>query len=80
MLLSELRKAANVEHPLICFFRARADETVWVSDCGDNKRITKPSIQQHVLEGHDGWKDAVEKVFGNCRDTELPKYRGSFVS
>ena len=35
-----------VEHPTLCFMRARADETVWISDCFIN---TLPSITKGVI-------------------------------
>jgi hypothetical protein len=59
-------KDVIVEHPTICFFRVRADETVWVSDCDGTEQVAKPSIRKHMLEGHDGLKDAVEKVLGRA--------------
>jgi hypothetical protein len=36
-------------HPTICFFRARADETVWVSDCsGTSSDVAAPSVMDNL--------------------------------
>lgn len=35
-----------VEHPSVCFFRARAEETVWVSDCF---HYASPSVKSYML-------------------------------
>jgi hypothetical protein len=49
-LLPLIREIANVrEHPTLCFLRARADETVWISDCeGPNKHVAEPSIMENL--------------------------------
>jgi hypothetical protein len=63
----ELGKDVIVEHPTMCFLRARADETVWVDDCLGKKGkpdIAKASIVKKLLQGKDGMQDAVEKVLG----------------
>jgi hypothetical protein len=57
-----------VKHPFLCFFRARADETVWVSDCDGH--VSLPSIRKCLLTRQDGSsgpisvKGAVENVLG----------------
>jgi len=33
-----------VEHESLCFFRARADETVWITDCGGRADAASPTI------------------------------------
>lgn len=59
---------AIVEHPTLCFFRARADETVWVSDCDGN---AKKSVLENLLQGDSISKpQAVGKVLGRtCHGT-----------
>jgi hypothetical protein len=37
-----------VESETICFFRARADESVWIEDCDGTENIALPSITQHM--------------------------------
>ena len=40
------------QHPSLCFLRARADESVWVSDCYSATRsVAAPSIMKHLLKG-----------------------------
>ena len=48
-------------HPTICFMRARADESVWISDCGGSKEVSAPSIMTAL--GGDARK-AVEQALG----------------
>ena len=39
------------QHPSLCFFRARADESIWVSDCSSAKRtVAAPSIMEQLLQ------------------------------
>ena len=62
-----------VEHPTLCFFRARADESVWVSDC---EGPAKPSIRRHVLANYSDIKAAVESVLGRpCHGSVVPLSR-----
>jgi hypothetical protein len=50
------------EHPTICFFRARADESVWITDCdGPDPKVTAPSVTQ-ALGGN--VRDRVERLLG----------------
>jgi len=38
-----------VEHPTMCFFRARADESVWITDCNDpDPHVTAPSVTANI--------------------------------
>jgi hypothetical protein len=37
-----------VESDTICFFRARADESVWIDDCGGPPKKALPSIVQNM--------------------------------
>jgi hypothetical protein len=48
-----------VEHEHLCFFRARADESVWLSDCDGTRTVTLPSIVKNL--GNDR-KGLIEKV------------------
>jgi len=45
---------AVVEHPSICFFRARADESIWISDCSHESLSTIPHSQD--------WSQTIESV------------------
>jgi hypothetical protein len=48
-LLEPIRKLGYsiVEHPTLCFFRARADESVWITDCdGPDPKVTAPTVTQ----------------------------------
>jgi hypothetical protein len=49
------------EHPHLCFFRARVDESVWVSDCDGVKKVAAPTIAQYL--GPDK-KGLVERLIG----------------
>jgi len=48
-------------HPTICFLRARADESVWISDCGGDSTVSAPSIMKAL--GDDAQK-ALEETIG----------------
>jgi hypothetical protein len=45
------------EHDSMCFFRARVDESIWITDCGGDPRNSKviPTLPKDM-------KSAVEKV------------------
>jgi hypothetical protein len=49
------------EHPHMCFFRARTDESVWVSDCDGTVTVASPAIAEHI--GPDR-KGLVEQLIG----------------
>jgi hypothetical protein len=49
------------EHAQMCFLRARADESIWVSDCDGELPITVPTIPERV--GNDT-KGLVEALIG----------------
>jgi hypothetical protein len=49
------------EHPHMCFFRARADESVWISDCDGIEKVAAPTIAEHM--DHDK-KGLVERLIG----------------
>ena len=58
-----------IEHPTLCFFRARADETVWVSDCDGSPSVALPTIRQHLQRNNNNnnntlLQGAVEDVLG----------------
>lgn len=54
-------------HPTLCFLRARADETVWVSDCDGPPSVSAPSILQAL---HQNIRAAVEETLGrSCSGT-----------
>lgn len=56
---------AILAHPHYCFFRARADETVWVSDCAvGDATVSLPSIAAYIREHHGTYKHAVEDTLG----------------
>jgi len=55
------------QHPRICFLRARADESVWVSDCGGPASVAAPSIMTAL---GDDMKTVVEETIGRkCGET-----------
>jgi hypothetical protein len=64
------------QHPTICFFRARADETVWVSDCSnENPSIAAPSIIKDLLQGNRTLHDVVQEAIGRpCVDVNPTKF------
>jgi hypothetical protein len=49
------------EHPHMCFWRARADESVWVSDCDGVEIVAVPTIAECI--GPDK-KGLVERLIG----------------
>ena len=51
-----------VEHDSICFFRARADASVWISDCDGAPSVTLPSIPQQLKEMGPSKKDVLEQI------------------
>lgn len=59
-------------HPTICFFRARADESIWVSDCSnENPAIAAPSIIEHLLRGNRTFHNVVQDAIGRpCSKVE----------
>jgi len=56
------------EHPTLCFFRARADETVWTSDCGGEDQVSRPTIMANL--GPDP-KAVVERIIGRRCGTSV---------
>lgn len=53
------------QHPTLCFLRARADETVWVSDCEGPASVSAPSIRRAL---GDDMRLVVERAIGRkCR-------------
>ena len=67
-------------HPTICFFRARADETVWVSDCSnDNPSIAAPSIIHDLLPGNRTLHDVVQDAIGRPCAVKTPTQFSTFV-
>jgi hypothetical protein len=54
-----------VESETICFFRARADESVWIEDCDGTENIALPSITQQLnLTSFQDRKALVESTLG----------------
>jgi hypothetical protein len=49
------------EHPHMCFFRARTDESVWVSNCDGTATVSSPAIAENI--GLDK-KGLVERLIG----------------
>jgi hypothetical protein len=49
------------EHETLCFFRARVDESVWITDCDNAPLYASPLIQQVVPANR---RAAVEAVLG----------------
>jgi len=64
-LFPDIRKLGTkvIEHPTMCFFRARSDETVWVSDCSRN---ASPNVKRRLPKDK---KAAVERVIGRSCGT-----------
>lgn len=60
------------QHPSLCFFRARADESVWVSDCYSATRtVAAPSIMEHLLKGGRTLLSVVQDAIGRpCSGTK----------
>ena len=60
------------QHPSLCFFRARADESVWVSDCSSKTRsVASPSIMQLLLKGGRTVQSVVQDAIGRpCSGTK----------
>jgi hypothetical protein len=40
-------KVQIVEHPTICFLRARPDQSIWMNDCDGGPKASKPSVQEN---------------------------------
>ena len=71
---------SRLEHPIVqdpqmCFLRARADGTVWISDCDGSPTEALPSIRQ----GIPNVKLAVERVLGRTCGPEV-KPRGNLIT
>lgn len=67
------------KHPTICFFRARADESVWVSDCHDiHGRFAAPSV---VANFHNASLVTVVEnaIQRKCPLGEIPTKRARFA-
>jgi hypothetical protein len=57
-----IRNVATIrQHPTLCFFRARADESAWVSDCEGGPEVSAPSIAKAL--GKD-LRAVVERTIG----------------
>ena len=68
------------QHPTICFFRARADETVWVNDCSNkNSKIAAPSIMKDLLKGNRTLHDVVQDAIGRPCSVVNPIQFSKFV-
>jgi len=56
---------AIVEHPSVCFFRVRADESIWMSDCSRN---TLPTIDYLITSNRPNTRNAtiaaIESILG----------------
>ena len=67
-------------HPTLCFFRARADESVWVSDCSnDNPSIAAPSIKENMLQVNRTFHDVVQDAIGRPCSASEPEPFSTFV-
>ena len=66
---SSSKDSIIVEHPTMCFMRARADETVWTSDCKVN---AQKSIVESLLNGGKSLREVVEQVIGRTCPGEAP--------
>lgn len=66
-----------VEDDSLCFFRARADESVWVSDCGGKPEYAKTSILKNL--GGDK-VEVLESVLGRKCRGEAQNLSWSFVA
>jgi len=62
----EQQQLTIVEHPTLCFFRVRADESVWVSDCDGEPDIALPSIRQSLGKNR---RAVVEQLLGRSCST-----------
>ena len=68
------------QHPTICFFRARADESVWVSDCSNkHPSIAAPSIIEDLLKGNRTLHDVVQEAIGRPCAVVEPIQFSSYV-
>lgn len=46
-IFPSIQNITNIrQHPTLCFLRARADETVWISDCEGPASVAAPSIRK----------------------------------
>jgi len=60
------------QHPTLCFLRARADGTVWISDCGGPPSTSAPSIVK-ALGGSENMPKVVEQTIGRSCSGEITK-------
>jgi hypothetical protein len=61
-LFPAIREITHIrQHPTMCFLGARADESVWVSDCEGPASVSAPSIRQAL--GND-MRLVVERTIG----------------
>jgi hypothetical protein len=67
-----------VEHPTLCFFRARADESVWITDCDGqgNPKVTAPTVPQALGSNVTGTVEALlsRKCHGVTTQRQPLKY------
>ena len=64
-----------VEHDTLCFFRARADESVWIRDChATDPAVAMPSIYQQLGGSIPAIRQRVETTLGRkCHDIRIFK-------
>eukprot|EP00977_Amphora_coffeiformis_P021406 scaffold9279_cov159-Amphora_coffeaeformis.AAC.6 len=78
-LLPNVREtgARVADHETMCFFRARSDETVWVTDCDGSPSVASPEIYKHLNKNR---RQAVEEVIGRPCPGEIQKMTIHFSS
>jgi hypothetical protein len=56
-----------LQHPTMCFFRARADESLWISDCSGKRHIADPRIMKSLGGSLSSIQTIVERIIQrNC--------------
>lgn len=63
-----------VQHPTLCFLRARADESVWISDCEGPKEVSDPRIMAAFGGSTKQLQGFVEHIIGRpCGTITKPR-------
>ena len=78
-LLPNIREtgATVADHETMCFFRARSDETVWVTDCDGSPTVASREIYEHLNKNR---RQAVEEVLGRPCPGEIQRIKRLFSS
>lgn len=61
-----------MEHPTLCFFRARADESVWITDCNGVASVAAPTIAAALGNPRQAVETLLHRKCGNITTQRRP--------